>query len=163
MGHLRGDAAQGRGRGPLSDPSAALRPALAEWLRDDTDVIAAFGANPVRVLSKVPPTNQTPPYAFIPPFQVFDDSAECLDAVEVDVQVEAWSLTTAPGYAEVEALCAALNTAMKRTEDTGDSPAFSVSGWRVVSAQYISTTPLADLSKKTAGSAVTYRLAIDPV
>lgn len=146
----------------MADPSAVLRPALAEWLRADTDVIAAFGANPIRVLSKIPPTNQTPPYVFLPQFQVSDDSVECLSAVEVRVQVEAWSLTTAPGYAEVETLCAALSSAMKRTEAT-DSPAFSISGWRVVSAQYESTIPIADLSKKTVGSAVIYRLAIDPV
>lgn len=145
----------------MSDPSPVLRPALADWLRNDADVVGAFGSNAVRVLSKIPPVDQTPPYVFIQPFQLFDDGAECLDAVEVDVQVEAWSLTSAPGYAEVEALCAALNSSLARLDDA-DSPVFSISGFRVVSAQYISTLPLGDLSKKTVGQAVTYRLAIDP-
>ena len=131
-------------------------------MRGDAGVITAFGSNPVRVLS-IPAVNQPAPYVHIPPFRVENAEAECLDAVDVFVQIEAWSLTSPPGYDEADAICAALNAAMARMEDTGDSPAFTIAGFRVARAQYRATFPVADFSKKTVGRAVTYRLEIDPL
>jgi len=148
----------------VSDPASVLRPGLADWLRDDTEVIAAFGGNTVKVFAKVPPINAAIPYVWIAGFDVEDDSAECLDATQVALQIDVWSLTTPPGFAEAESIAAAVRASMVRMADDGDSPLFSISGFRVVAVQIDRTQYLTDPSDgKTVHAVIAATLSVDPV
>lgn len=148
----------------MSDPSGPLRLALEPWLRADAGVIAAFAGKPVKVFNKLPPIDAKAPYLFIAGFFVLPELADCMDNAEVDVQVDVWSLTNPPGFAEAERLAPAVVSAMQDTEDTGQSPAFSVTGWRVVSALPVSTTYLTDPSDgKTVHAVTLTRLSLDRV
>lgn len=147
----------------MSDPASQLRPALATWLRNDTEVRAAFGASTVQVFAKLPPVNAQSPYIFIAGLFVLDDLAECIDAAEVDVQIDVWSLTVPPGFAEAETIAAAVKASLARLEDNGNSPAFTLASFRVVSSQAISTTYLTDPSDgKTVHAVIAARLSVDP-
>jgi len=148
----------------MSDPASVLRPALATWLRGDTEVRAAFGANTVKVFAKIPLVNEPMPYVWLAGFDVEDDSAECLDATQVVLQIDVWSLTSPPGFAEAEAIAAAVGAALKRIEeDVGNSPEFSISGFRVVAVQFDRTAYLTDPSDgKTVHAIISATLSVDP-
>lgn len=150
----------------MSDPASVLRPALATWLRADTEVLAAIGSGAAtRIYSKLPPVNAAPPYVFIAGLSVLDDIAECLDATEVNLQVDVWSLTNPPAFTEAETIAKAVKASLVRMEDNaGNSPGFSISGFRVVSVQPQSTDYLTDPSDgKTVHAVIRATLAIDPV
>lgn len=147
----------------MSNPAAVLRPALEAWLRSDAGVIASFGSKPVKVYKTLPPVNAVAPYIFLAGFSVLDDISECLDATEVDLQVDVWSLTNPPGFAEAETIAEAVKAALLTIEDGASSPAFTISGFRVVSAQPISTDYLTDPSDgKTVHAVIRISYAIDP-
>jgi hypothetical protein len=147
----------------MSDPASQLRTAIEAWLRDDTDVIAAFGAKPVKVFKTLPPVNATAPYIFLAGFFVQDEQADCYDAAIVDVQVDVWSLTSPPGFAEAEAIAEAVKASLNRTDD-GDSPAFILADHRVVAVEPVSTQYLTDPSDgKTVHAVIAARLSVDPI
>lgn len=148
----------------MSDPTLELAPALLTWLRADAGVIAAFGANAVRVFDAFPPANQAKPYLLIAGLDVEDDGAECLDAVQVPLQIDVWSLTNPPGFTEARRLARAVQASVRRLEDTGDSPAFTIAGFRVVAVQLGATRYLTDPSDgKTVHAVVGATLSVDPV
>lgn len=148
----------------LSDPASVLRPALATWLKTDTEVVAAFGSKTVKVFSKVPPVNESMPYIWIAGFEVEDDSAECLDATQVVLQVDVWSLTSPPGFTEAEAIAKAAKASLTRMESAvGNSPELSLSGFRVVAVQHDRTSYLTDSSDgKTIHAILRATLSVDP-
>lgn len=149
----------------MSDPASVLRPALRDWLATDTAVIGAFGSKTVKVFERLPPVNAGSPYIFLAGFLVDDDAAECLDAVQVELQVDVWSLTTPPGFAEAEAIAKAVAASLLRLEaDVGNSPQFSIAGHRVVAVQLGSTQYLTDPSDgKTVHAVIRATLSVDPV
>ena len=88
----------------MSDPSAELRPALEAWLRGNAAVITAFAGKPVKIYgASKPPVNTIAPYVVIPGLYIGDALADCIDATEIELAVDVWSLTDPPGYAEVVA------------------------------------------------------------
>jgi hypothetical protein len=148
----------------MSDPASVLRPALATWLRTDTEVRAAFGSNTVQVFAKLPPVDARAPYIFLAGLDVEADDAECLDASQVILQIDVWSLTSPPGFTEAETIAKAVQSALRRMEeDVGNSPEFSISGFRVVAVQYDRTSYLTDPSDgKTVHAIVAATLSVDP-
>lgn len=148
----------------MSDPIDVLSPALKTWIETDTEVIAAFGGKPVKVFDLLPPTNEATPYVFLASAFVLDGEADCYDAAEVDLQVDVWSLTSPPGFTVARRIAKAVKAAIKRTEDTGDSPAFTISGHRVVAAAVVSTNYLTDPSDgKTVHAVIRATLSVDPI
>lgn len=148
----------------MSDPTDVLNPALKAWIETDAEVIAAFGGKPVKVFDLLPPPNEATPYVFLASAFVLDDEAECYDAAEVDFQVDVWSLTSPPGFAAARRIAKAVKAAIRRTEDTGDSPAFTISGHRVVATEVVSTNYLTDPSDgKTVHAVIATRLSVDPI
>jgi hypothetical protein len=148
----------------MSDPSAPLREGLKTWIRADTEVVAAFGSSQVKVFATLPTVNTAPPYVFIDGFFVEDDAADCYDGAIVDGNFHVWSLTTPPGFAQAETIAKAVKASIKRTEDTGDSPAFTLSGYRVTAVELVSTQYLTDPSDgKTVHAVIAARLSVDPV
>lgn len=146
----------------MSNPSVVLRPALETWFRGDTQVIASFNGKTVKVYKSLPPVNAVAPYIFIAGLTVLDDIAECLDATEVDLQIDVWSLTDPPGFAEADAISTAVKASIFRLQNT-DSPAFTIAGFRVVAVQPISTDYLTDPSDgKTVHAVIRATLSIDP-
>jgi hypothetical protein len=148
----------------MSDPAGELRAALEPWIRSDAGVIAAFAGQTVKVFATLPPVNAVPPYIFIAGLFVRDDIAECMDAAEVDLQIDVWSLTSPPGFVEAERIAKAVKILLAALEDDGDSPAFTVAGYRIVSVQPISTNYLTDPSDgKTVHAVVQLTLTVDTV
>lgn len=147
----------------MSDPSSELRPALRTWIKADTEVVAAFGAREVKVFAFIPKPNTASPYVVISGFFNEDEEADCYGAVIANVQVDVWSLTTPAGFAEAEGIVEAVKASLKRTEDTGDSPAFTLSNHRVVAVELVSTQYLVDPADGlTVHAVITARLSIDP-
>lgn len=148
----------------MSDPAGELRAALEPWLRTDPGVVAAFGSNRVKVYKTLPPVNAEPPYIFIAGLTIRDEIAECIDAAEADLQIDVWSLTDPPGFAEAEIIAKAVKACLAALEDDGDSPPFTIADHRVVSVQPISTQYLTDPSDgKTVHAVILVTLRVDPV
>lgn len=148
----------------MSDPAGELREALEPWIRADTEVRAAFEGKTVKVYKTLPPVNAVPPYVFLAGFFALDDLAECMDNSEVDLQIDVWSLTDPPGFEEAERIAPAVRGSVLRIEDDGDSPAFTLDNFRVVSVQPISTTYLTDPSDgKTVHAVISVRLTVDQI
>jgi hypothetical protein len=144
----------------MSDPTLELGPGLKTWLEGSTEVIAAFGAAPVLVFDDTPPTNQAKPYLYIAGLDPDDDSAECLDATQVALQLDAWTKTRA----EARRLLRAAKVRVLAMADDGDSPLFTISGFRVVAVQAVRTQYLTDPSDgKTIHGLLEALLSIDPV
>lgn len=113
----------------MSDPSYALQVALVAALK-------AAGVLPVvvggRVYDSVPP-GATFPYVTLGDCQVLPDKAECVDGVEVSVQVDAWS--RAVGYGEAKTIGAAIVAALDDRPLTVDG--FNVTVFELESARYL--------------------------
>jgi hypothetical protein len=148
----------------MSEPSAELRPALRTWLKADTEVVASFGAKDVKVFAALPQPNTSAPYISISGFSNEDEEADCYGAVVANVQMDIWSLTSPPGFTEAETIAEAVKASLKRMEDTGDSPAFTLSSHRVVAVQLVSTLYLTEPSDgRTVHAVIQARLSIDPL
>lgn len=119
----------------------------------------------MQVFSKLPPVNSIAPYIFLGGFFVDDDSAECLSATQVNLSIDVWSLTSPPGFTEAETIAKAVKAALQRMEeDVGNSPEFSISGFRVVAVQAQGTDYLTDPSDgKTVHAVIRATLSVDPV
>lgn len=148
----------------MSEPSTELRPALRTWLKADTEVVAAFGAKEVKVYAKLPKANLQPPYVAISGFANEDEEADCYEGVIVNLQVDVWSKTTPADFTEAETIARAVKASIKRTEDTGDSPAFTMSSHRVVAVDLISTDYLTEpFDADTVHAVIRARLSVDPL
>lgn len=148
----------------MSDPAGLIRNALETWLRGDSGVIAAFGSKPVKIYSTLPPVDAKAPYVFISGVDPDDDLAACMDNAIVNLELGVWSLTSPPGFTEAEAIAPAVKAAVARMEATGDSPAFSISGFAIKSAENLSTQYLTDPSDgKTVHAVILARLTVDQV
>lgn len=146
----------------MSDPAGVLREALYDYLIADAEVIASFGAADVKIYKTLPPVNAHSPYIFIAGLFVRDDIAECIDAAEVDLQIDVWSLTDPPGFTEAEAVAKAVKASLAGLEDTGDSPGLTLAGHRIVWVQPTSTNYLTDPSDgKTVHAVILATLSID--
>lgn len=144
----------------MSDPTDVLGPGLVTWIKGDTEVIAAFAGKAVKVFDEIPPTNEPYPYVFLAGMDPEDDAADCYDAAIVDLQADVWSRTKT----EARRIAKAVKAAIKRCEDTGDSPAFTISGHRLVAVAPISTRYLTDPSDgKTVHAVIAARLSVDPI
>lgn len=96
----------------MSDPSLLLQGAIVTALKADTAIRALCGAPPAtRIYDAVPPA-PTFPYVSVGDGQVLgDDTEDCGDGSEVNIQVDAWS--RAVGYPEVKQIAAAVRSALK--------------------------------------------------
>lgn len=149
----------------MSDPALLLGPALAAWLRADTEVRAAFGSNAVKVLDKLPQPNTPMPYVTVDGTDVDDGlEAECLDAVEVFVTLGVWSLPSDGDRTEARRLCAAIRTSLAlMLSSVGHSPEFTIAGYRVRGVYDVRTQYLTDPSDgKTIHGVIAATLSIDP-
>lgn len=147
----------------MTIPAGELRAALEPWLRNYAAVVAAFDAKPVRVFGQLPAVNVPSPYLVIAGLSVRLDPVECLDSCEADLQLDAWSLTDPPGFAEAEALADAAVEALQAILGDG-SPGFVIPGFRVVAVYNIETQFLTDPSDgKTVHGVISATLSIDPI
>jgi hypothetical protein len=146
----------------MADPSPVLRPALRSYLKNETGIATAFGSATVKVFDKLPPPNTGMPYLFMAGFFVLDELADCIDAAEVDVQIDVWSLTDPPGFIQAETIAKAVKAALYALD--GDSPRMPLAGWRAVSVETVSTQYLTDPSDgKTVHAVILTRLSLDQV
>ena len=100
----------------MSDITAALKRAIATALRADADIIAAFGANGVRIVD-IPEANELPPFlACGPPSAVLPVFAEGFDLSEIDYPVHIWSLTAPPSTSEAEVFAVAVRAVLLTVE-----------------------------------------------
>lgn len=96
----------------MSDIARALKRTIAPVLRADAGVIAAFGANPVRIVD-LPEVNEPPPFLVLgPPSSILPIPAEGFDLSEIDYPVHFWSLTSPPSRDEAEAMAPAVRAAL---------------------------------------------------
>lgn len=143
----------------MSDPTDVLGPGLVTWLEGDTEVIAAFAGKAVKVFDEIPPTNEPYPYIFLAVLDPDDDEADCYDAAIVNLQADVWARTKPVA----RRIAKAVKAAIRRCEDTGDSPAFTLSGQRVVAVDLQSTRYLTDPSDgRTIHAFIEGRLSVDP-
>lgn len=143
----------------MSDPTLELGPGLKAWLEASTEVIAAFGAAPVLVFDATPPTNQAKPYLYIAGLDPEDDTAECLEATQVRLQLDAWTKERATA----RTLLRAAEARIRALEDDGDSPAFTLAGFRVVAVDIERTSYLSDPSDgRIVHGALFASLSVDP-
>jgi hypothetical protein len=148
----------------MSDPTAQLRPALRTWLKADTEVATAFGAREVKVFAAQPRPNEAMPYVVIPGMSPEDEVADCYDAAIVSVDLHVWSKTAPATYTEAETIAAAVKASLKRTEDTGDSPAFTLANHRVVAVEVLATEYLNEpFDPDTVHAVIRTRLSVDPL
>ena len=143
----------------MSDPVDVLGPGLKAWLEADAEVIAAFASKAVKVFDEIPPADEHYPYVFLAGLDPDDATADCYDAAEVNVQADVWarSRTVARRIAK------AVKASIVRCEDTGDSPAFTLAGQRVVAVQPLSTQYLNDPSDgRTIHAVIRATLSVDP-
>lgn len=149
----------------MADPAAVLRPALRAYLKAKAGVITSFGSKTVKVFDKIPPPNSGMPYIWIAGLFVDDALADCMDNAEVDLQVDVWSLTDPPAFTEAETIGAAVKAAVAAIADNGDSPPpLSVSGWRVVAVEPLSTNYVTDESDaKTVHGILRFQISLDQV
>lgn len=145
-----------------ADPCGVLRPALRTWLKADAAVIAAFEAKTVKVFAGFPPANTAKPYVVIASLFASPLIADCFAGSEVDYQLDVWSLTDPPGFAEAAAIAPAVAVAAAAIADP-DSPAFEIDGWSVKAVAPISTSYLTDPSDaKTAHALIRGRITLAP-
>jgi hypothetical protein len=147
----------------MSDPALELRPALKDWIKADTEVVAAFGAREVKVFAVLPTANTAMPYVVIAGMFVEDQQADCYNAAIVNLQLDVWSLTTPAGFTEAERIAGAVKASLTRAANDGNSPALMLASHRVKFVENSSTQYLTDPSDgKTVHAVIQSRLTIDP-
>lgn len=146
----------------MSDPSVVLRPALRSWLKADTEVVAAFGAKEVKVFAKRVPPNTVPPYLSIS-FFIVHDTADCYDGALVETSFAAWSAPTPADNEEAGRIIAAVQASVARAAASGNSPAFTMAGFRLVESQPLSTQEIEQPDGKTVQALHRALLSIDPL
>lgn len=128
----------------MSDPSYALQVALVAALKAAGALPDVVGG---RVYDSVPP-DAAFPYVTLGDGQVLPDKAECVDGVEVSMQVDAWSRQV--GYGEVKTIGAAIVAAL-------DDKPLAVAGFNVTVFELESARYLRDPDGKTRHGVITFR------
>jgi hypothetical protein len=147
----------------MADPSGLLRAALKPWIKTDAAVIAAFAAQTVKVFALLPPPNSAKPYVFLAGFSLDPILAQCFHGGEILYQVDVWSLTDPPGFAEAERIAPAVADCLNRLADP-DSPAFAIVGWAVKASPPPTIDYLTDPSDgKTTHAIIRGRLTLAPL
>lgn len=128
----------------MSDPSLPLQDSLIKALRADGVLPAVVGR---RVYDQVPGA-PTYPYVTLGDGQVLPDKAECIDGVEIFLQIDVWSRKV--GYAETKQITAAIVDAL-------DDQALTVAGFDVTVFELSSVQYLRDPDGLTRHAAITFR------
>jgi hypothetical protein len=132
----------------MSDPSLPLQDALIKALRADGVLPAAVGA---RVYDQVP-SSPTYPLVTLGDGQVLPDKAECIDGVEIVLQIDVWSRKV--GYAEAKQIGAAVIAAL-------DDQALTVDGFNVTVFELSSALYMRDPDGQTRHGALTFRALLE--
>lgn len=128
----------------MSDPSLALQGAIIEAL------IAHPAVAGGRVYDSVRP-GAAFPYVTIGPSDSVGDDRECWDSSEVNVQVDVWSHE--PGYVQAKQIAALVRERLKQT--------FSISGFLVTEATYLTTRFFRDPDGITSHGVVEFLYLVD--
>ncbi|MCK1684246.1 DUF3168 domain-containing protein [Bradyrhizobium sp. 147] len=132
----------------MSDPSLPLQNALIEALRADGVLPASVGK---RVYDQVPGA-PTYPLVTLGDGQVLPDKAECIDGVEIFLQVDVWSRKV--GYFETKQIAAAVIAAL-------DDQALTVDGFNVTVFELSSVQYMRDPDGQTRHAAITFRALLE--
>lgn len=132
----------------MSDPSLPLQDALIKALRAPGVLPAAIGE---RVYDQVPST-PTYPLVSLGDGLVLPDKAECIDGVEVFLQIDVWSRKV--GYAETKQIAAAVIDAL-------DDQALTVTGFDVIVFELSGVQYMRDPDGLTRHAAITFRSLIE--
>jgi hypothetical protein len=97
------------------DPIYELKAAIIARLRADASV-SAFVGN--RIYDRPPAGSITPPYVSLGPWDATTDDAECIDAVEINGQIDVWSwgANEAFGSAEASKIAGAIRKSLHEAE-----------------------------------------------
>ncbi len=95
----------------MPDPLYELKAAVIAALRDDARV-AGFVAG--RVFDRVPTGDQAPPSPYISMGRIdaAEDSADCIDGLDVTLQIDVWSWGDGEAYSTAE--CSRIAQAVRR-------------------------------------------------
>lgn len=131
----------------MSDPSLLLQGAIVALLKGDVALTALVAQ---RVYDAVP-SSPTFPYVTIGDGQVLgDDTEDCGDGSEINLQIDAWS--RAVGYPEVKQIAAAIRAALKNYP--------TLSGFQVSVVEFLQTQFLRDPDGLTRHAAIQFRYLI---
>ncbi len=99
------------------DPTFELTAAIITKLKADDNVKALVSS---RVYDRPPGGTLSPPYITMGPSDAITDDAECIDGLEVTLQIDCWSWGSneAYGSAEVRKLSGAVRAALHEAEIT---------------------------------------------
>ncbi|UGX98234.1 DUF3168 domain-containing protein [Bradyrhizobium barranii subsp. barranii] len=131
----------------MGDPSLPLQDALIKALRAD-GVLPIVGKRVYDQVQSAP----TYPYVSLGDGQVLPDKAECIDGVEVSLQIDVWSRGV--GYVEAKQIGAAIIAALDDQPLTVDG--FNVTVFELADAQY-----LRDPDGLTRHGAITFRALLE--
>jgi hypothetical protein len=99
------------------DPTFELQKAIIDRLKADTTVASFVGS---RVYDRPTSGTITPPYISMGPSDAITDDADCIDGLELTMQIDCWSWGSneAYGSAEVRKLSGAVRAALHEAEIT---------------------------------------------
>lgn len=130
----------------MADPSLALQGAVYSRLKADCPSVAG------RVYDQ-PPQAVAFPYIGLGEWQTVDDSADCIDSVEIFLTLHAWS--RAVGQVEAKAVASEVRSSLHGAElDLG-------AAWQFHLIEHRSTNVLADPDGVTTHAVITFRALID--
>lgn len=97
------------------DPTYELTAAIISRLKADIDVVSFVG---LRVYNRPPDGPITPPYISMGPSDAVTDDADCIDGLEITLQLDCWSWGSgeAFGDAQVRKISGAVRAALHEAE-----------------------------------------------
>ncbi|THK38106.1 DUF3168 domain-containing protein [Ensifer sp. MPMI2T] len=97
------------------DPTYELSAAIISRLKADADVAAFVGT---RVYNRPPDGALTPPYISMGPSDAITDDADCIDGLEVTLQIDCWSWGSGEAFsdAQVRKLSGAVRASLHEAE-----------------------------------------------
>lgn len=134
----------------MSDPSAAMQKAVYARLTGYAPLVALVST---RVYDRAPET-VVYPFVQIGYFQTVDDSSECIDGVEVFIELQAWS--RAVGQVECKNVAAQIRAALHNWHPTLDDPFAAVGN-----IEHENTRPIGDGDGLTTRSVVTLKVLVE--
>lgn len=134
----------------MSDPSAAMQKAVVARLKAVAAVTALIGQ---RTYDYVP-QDAVFPYVSIGGFQSVDDSAECIDGVEIFIELHVWSRAT--GSVECKTVASAVRAALHEHSPTLDDPFAAVGN-----IEHRDTRYLRDPDGKTTHGILNFRAFVE--
>ena len=135
----------------MTDASLALQKAIVTRLKSAASGLPAILAG--RVYDAVP-ADAPCPYVEIADGQTIADDAECLDGVEVFLDLHVWS--RAVGAVECRTIAGLVRTALHKAS-------LPLEGWALIDLMHRDTRFLSDPDGVTTHAVVTVRALIDPV